>query len=214
MNQLKKLILVQHCQSKHHLDSSVKNSEDKFNGLTAKGQEQAKHVAEKVRLILSGDNDFTLYSSDQQRAEETSMAIHDATGLEIYFDPGLREWTGDLEIHGFRNVKRNSMDHFSLFDWSPFVQGPTWREFHDRVSQCMKRVEKNSNTEKAIIVCHGGTLSNIVVWWLNLNLDALSEMNPFMGEPGSISILVKNQYDNNVVQKLNDTSHLETNKIA
>lgn len=150
-----------------------------------------------------------LYLSDMQRAKETAEVISNATGLEIDFDYGLREWNGDLEIPGLRDYRRNDMDNHSLFDWAPFLEGPTWREFYDRVSLCMVRLRSECSAKNMIIVTHGGTVSNIVAWWLNLSIDALSERTPFTGRPGSISTLVKNEFDNGIVHKLNDTSHLD-----
>jgi probable phosphoglycerate mutase len=211
---MKKLVLIQHCQSKHHLDGSVKEGPDKHNGLTSTGGEQAESVAERIKRAVAQQNDVTLYASDLQRAKETAIAVSDATGLDILYESGLREWMGDLEIKGFIHYRRNSMGDYSLFDWSPFLEGPSWREFYERVSHCMKKIESNTNTDNAIIVSHGGTVSNIVAWWLNLPLDVLSERTPFAGKPGSISVLVKNEHNNNVVLKLNDTSHLDNNRLT
>ena len=66
-----------------------------------------------------------------------------------------------------------------------------------------------TNGPMPIIVAHGGTLSNIVTWWLRLPLDALPERNPFSGSPGGITFLKKNQHGNPVVGYLNDTAHLD-----
>lgn len=59
-----------------------------------------------------------------------------------------------------------------------------------------------------IVVTHGGTLSNIIVWWLGIPLDVLRERGPFAASPGSISVLGRNHYDNPVIERLNDISHL------
>ena len=206
---MEKLVLIQHCQAKHHLDGSVKDDPDVYNGLTDRGQEQARLVAERVKRAYGNRRDLLLYSSDQQRAKETAEVVSNATGLKVRFDSGLREWTGDLEIDGLRDRKRNDMKDHSLFDWSPFAEGPTWREFYARVSQCMARLDNACGGRTLLVVTHGGALSNIVAWWLNLSIDALSEGNPFSAKPGSISVLLKNEFGNGVIGKLNDTSHLD-----
>lgn len=206
---MEEIVIVQHCQAKHHIDRSVKDNPDRFNGLTDKGQEQAKLVAERLKRAFESRKGIALCSSDLQRAKETAEEISKATGLGIRFDSGLREWNGDLEIHGERDCKRSDLAKHSLFDWAPFLEGVTWREFYDRVSSCMARLVDECGVDNAIIVTHGGTLSNIVAWWLGLPIDALSERNPFSGKPGSISVLVRNKYGNSIVSKLNDTFHLD-----
>ena len=208
---MKKLILIQHCQSRHHVDATVKEGRDRFNGLTPTGRKHAKLVAERLKQAIIDKNDVTFYSSDLQRAKETAKAISDAIGLEIHFDPGLREWMGDLEVDGYSKQLRKGMGNYSLFDWIPFLGGPTWREFHERVCLCMNSIERKASTEHVMIVSHGGTVSNIVAWWLNLKIDALSERTPFTGKPGCITVLVKNEHDNRVIEKLNDTAHLDEN---
>jgi broad specificity phosphatase PhoE len=128
-------------------------------------------------------------------------------------ETGLREWMGDLELNGYSSYRKNGMKNFSLFDWTPFLGGPIWREFCERVSLCMTKIESKTSTVNVMIVSHGGTVSNIVVWGLNLKIDALSERSPFTGKPGCISVLVKNDHDNRVFQKLKDTARLDGNLL-
>lgn len=68
--------------------------------------------------------------------------------------------------------------------------------------------EQHPDGGLAIFIVHGGTLSNIIVWWLGIPLDVLPERTCFSATPGSLSILKRNGYGNAVVERLNDRAHL------
>ena len=126
----------------------------------------------------------------------------------IAFDPD-----GRFAMERTRNGEEGTIDNsnWSLFDWRPFPEAETWREFHTRVAAAMDRLAGTcSDTTLPILVVHGGTLSNIVVWWLGLPLDALPERTCFAASPGSLSILQRNRHGKPVIERLNDCAHLAT----
>jgi len=126
---------------------------------------------------------------------------------------GLHEYLGRFALERTENGKERPVDNtdWSLFDWRPFPEAETWRELYTRVAAAMDRVAaRHSDRELAIFSVHGGTLSNIVVWWLGIPLDALPERTCFAATPGSLSILNRNRYGNPVIERLNDRSHLGT----
>ena len=91
----------------------------------------------------------------------------------------------------------------------PEAAAETWREFHARVVAAMDDVAQQAGDEAlSILVVHGGTLSNIVLWWLALPLDALPERTCFAATPGSLSVLETNRFGNHVIERLNDRAHL------
>ncbi len=58
-----------------------------------------------------------------------------------------------------------------------------------------------------IIVTHGCTLSYVIACWMNFEPDMLGKAF-FSAQPGSVSILQENNYQQNVLVLLNDRSHL------
>ncbi len=75
-------------------------------------------------------------------------------------------------------------------------------------------VQDHDPEHPALLVVHGGTLSNTVAWWLRLELDAMPERTPFAASPASITVLKTNRFGNPVLDRLNDTAHLYTQQIA
>ena len=88
---MQKIILVQHCQSQHHLDRS-RQYPDRGNGLTPLGRRQARAVADRLCKWFR-DTPVSLSSSDMMRARETAEIIGSKLGCTPTFHAGLREWS-------------------------------------------------------------------------------------------------------------------------
>ena len=87
-DELRKIIIVQHCQSEHHVNNMSGGWTD--TPLTELGRKQARSVAKKVDTLIAGES-FALLSSDLMRASQTAEAIAKQTGLTVELDSGLRE---------------------------------------------------------------------------------------------------------------------------
>ncbi len=208
---MKTLVVVQHCQSQHHVNRQADRWPDCRNGLTDQGQRQALCVGERLRVGLAGHS-CRIYSSCMQRATETAAIISRCLGTEMRPVGDLHEWNGRFAMERTEDGPEWVVDNrnWSLFDWRPFAQAETWREFCGRTCAAMDRVVQDHPSEcVAIVVTHGGTASNIVAWWLRLPLDVLPERTPFAGLPGGISVLAENAFGKPVIRRLNDTAHLE-----
>ena len=58
-----------------------------------------------------------------------------------------------------------------------------------------------------LLVAHAGTITNMVAWWLGLEIEMLSKVS-FGAAPTSISVLDVNQWGEHTIERLNDTAHL------
>lgn len=207
----KTLILIQHCQSRHHLDPAIRRGPDGLNGLTDLGRQQAGQVAARMRQWVMAQS-CRLYSSDMTRAWQTAEIIGGVLDRSPLAVPELREYCS-YPIEGkVPDSPRGTPDDraWFLFDSRPEPNLETWREFHARVCAGMARIVCEHPVEAIpILVVHGGTLSNIVVWWLGLPLEVLPEREPFSGAAGNISVLRTNRYGSHVVERLNDKAHLD-----
>lgn len=204
------MLLVQHCQSYHHVDPQARLWPDFRNGLTEFGQRQAKCVAQRMRDEVDG-RPCQVYTSPMKRAVETAEIMSAEFDVTPQIVGDLHENNGRFALERSENGQEWTIDrsNWSLFDWRPFPEGETWREFYTRVAAAMDGVaEQHSDRELAIFSVHGGTLSNIVVWWLGIPLDVLPERTCFSATSGSLSVLNKNQYGNPLIERLNDRSHL------
>jgi probable phosphoglycerate mutase len=204
---MRKIIVIQHCQSEHHINNMTGGWTD--TPLTELGRNQAELIGLKLKREL-GEERYTIYSSDLMRAKQTADIIAKHLKLSVIEDKKLREINTGIAAgktkdwaREHRNPKTSS--EFEL-DYQEFEGGETWREFYIRVCEGMKSIW-DLDKENLIIVTHGCTLSYIIAWWMNFGFDMLGK-SFFSAQPGSISILEQNNYKQNVLSLLNDRSHL------
>jgi len=204
-----KLILIQHCQSEHHVNGMTGGWTD--TPLTSLGIQQAERIAARLHNELSDISSFTLISSDLLRASQTAGIIAEKLQLPVQYNQALREINTGIAIGKTRewaNANRNPRKNNNFdFDYLEFNEGETWRQFYDRVCTYMDQLVGNNLQQNWLIVTHGGTLSYIIAWWLKFNEQMLANAY-FTARPASISILSENKYGQHVLERLNDTAHL------
>lgn len=206
-NDMRKIYIVQHCQSEHHINNMSGGWTD--TPLTDLGRKQAELVGLKLKKELAS-NEYILYSSDLMRAKQTAEIIGKHLELSILEELDLREINtgvaaGKTKDWANANRKPRTSHGFDI-DYQEFQDGETWRQFYNRVCNCMDRIY-NSELKNLIIVTHGGTLGYIIAWWMNFQTEMLSKAY-FLASVGSISLLQTNIYEQHALQVLNDTSHL------
>jgi len=202
------IILVQHCQSEHHINEMSGGWTD--TPLTELGRKQVVLVAQKLNESINS-NDYILYSSDLLRALQTAEIIGEQLGLEVNKNNGLREINTGIaagKTKDWARANRNPRtgSGFDL-DYLGFQNGETWRQFYRRVCDCMELLYGSDESKNLLIVTHGGTLAYITAWWLQFSEQQLAKV--FLSvSPASISILTKNSFNQNVLEAFNNTSHL------
>lgn len=204
---MREIIIIQHCQSEHHINDMTGGWTD--TPLTDLGKSQADQIGQRLKEELT--NTYQLYTSDLLRAKQTAEIVAKHLNLEIRVDNELREIntgiaTGKTKAWAkeHRNPRKN--DNFEI-DYREYEDGETWREFYDRVCRCMERIF-NSSEQNLIIVTHGGTLGYIIAWWLNFNYGMLAH-SYFSASAGSITALQINNFKQHVLTRLNDKSYLK-----
>ncbi len=203
-----RVILVQHCQSEHHVNEMSGGWTD--TPLTELGRRQAQLTAHKLKDIITRD-EYVLYSSDLLRASQTAQIIGKHLGLEATPNPGLREINTGVATGKTKEWARSHRDPrtgggFDL-DHQQYQNAETWRQFYRRVSDCMDSLGASDESNHLLVVTHGGTVSQITAWWLRFSEQMLATAY-FSASPGSISVLTHNSFHQNVLAVFNDTSHL------
>jgi broad specificity phosphatase PhoE len=199
------ILIVRHAQATHHLNGLTGGWTD--SKLTGLGHNQAARAAERLAIHLDG---FTprLVSSDQTRAMETASYLSSALATPILSTPELREFNNGIAA----NQPQAEADRLLLprgsenLDWQPYPEAETWRQFFARVASGMEKIlaEKNGPW---VLVSHGGTIGNIIAWWLWLDAPALDRIF-FRTDPASLSILGISEFAERTLFRLNDTAHL------
>jgi broad specificity phosphatase PhoE len=175
--------------------------------LTELGCRQATYLASRLKHEI-GDMPCQLYCSDLKRALQTAEIIGREIGVTPNPLPELRELNNGVAAgKSLEEAKRYALELTRpVLDWQAYPQAETWRQFYSRVAACMERLTGNQETP-LLLVTHGGTIINIVAWWLQLDIDMLDKVS-FHTSPASLSVLRTNQWNERTIERLNDTAHL------
>jgi len=202
---LKRVILIRHGQAEHQLY-------DQFGGwsgvkLTELSIKQAQAVADRLKMKLK--EHYTLFSSDLNRAKQTAEIIHKKLETPITYSKELREHNPGI-VSG---MSRKEADQHLLEMTEPYIDSltypgaETFREFYNRVAGYMKKLDEKE--EQALIVSHGGTIHNIIRWWIGTPVTDFFKFS-FIVANTSITVLDTNRHGQRVIQRLNDTTHYTT----
>lgn len=204
---MKKLILIQHCQSEHHVNNMTGGWTD--SPLTQFGKKQAEIIGHTIKSKIESE-EYLLYSSDLQRAWQTATIIGKIINISPIANSGLREInTGEATgmTKEWARINRNSRDpQEEYLDYHEFTGAESRNEFFLRVCDCMEKITKwNENGKNLLIVCHGGSADYITAWWMGYDLEMVKK-SYFWGSSGSIHVL-EAQGNRHILTKFNDTSH-------
>jgi probable phosphoglycerate mutase len=152
--------------------------------------------------------------SDLLRAAQTAEIVAEETGLEMIPEPGLREINNGIATG---KTKEEAEAFFTkpthpLLDWRAYPGGETWREYYLRVAGCMERITRGLD-RPLLIIAHGGTVVNVVAWWLRIPIEALSDIS-FITSNTGITILVETGLEERAIERHNDVHHLHAQGIG
>jgi len=200
---LKQIILVRHGQSTNNLPNSVIGSWSDVE-LTKLGIRQAKAVAERLSNELEGD--ITMYSSDLRRARQTAEIICKRLDVVPKYVLELREHYFGIAsgMNGKEAMKYRVKKDPPTLDWRPWPEAESWGEFYTRVASFMDKLMETE--ERVLIVSHGGTIQNIIRWWLGTPSSDFFKV-AFETANTSVTVLDATQYNVRRVERLNDTAH-------
>ncbi len=201
---VKPMILIRHGEAEHLVRDLMGGWTD--TELTSLGRSQAASLASRLKNELV-DVPLRLYCSDLRRAIQTADIISREMGLTPRPFRELREINNGI-VAGM--TAEEARRHYTeptepLLDWRPYPGGETWREFYHRVSGFMERLADSDLP--TIIVAHGGTIMQIVSWWLELDMETISRVS-FRTSPASVSVLDITELGERRIERLNDTVHL------
>ena len=132
--------------------------------LTEKGEKEVKKTAQQLK-----DKKIDLiYSSDANRTRRTAEIVNQELGVEIIFDPRLRDIDAGI-------YKGDSLDKYKEFVSSledklskrP-PQGESWNDLRERMIGFLKDVDKRYRDKTILIVSHKGPL-----WMLEISVRGL-----------------------------------------
>ncbi|HIH17485.1 MAG TPA: histidine phosphatase family protein [Nanoarchaeota archaeon] len=202
------VFLVRHAQSKLNLKDIFSSDPKNDLGLSAKGKEQAKKLAQRLKK----EKIAAIYSSDLRRAVETIKPLADLNGYKIIFDKALREHDmGKYEMmtqeeleSRFLPIAKNWFSKYDDGDPSKVVLGESFPDAEKRCWDAFLRIVKQNEGQRIVIVTHQAPAKFIV----GKLFGGLRYFKNFTIGNASVSrITCWNQGKNFKLQYLNDMSH-------
>ena len=182
---MKQIITIQHTQSVHHTNGMVGSWTDWH--LTELGRAQAERIAVRLLPHLQGKQ-WTLYSSDLLRAQETAAPLAALLGVTPILRPELRERNlGPAVGKSVQWLRENLEMQEHTVDDRLFSTAESRRDAWNRLLPLFEEIMA-SEDENIILVSHGDLLSIFNVMWLGLPVEAMNSLDLF-GMAGGVSFL-------------------------
>lgn len=205
---MRNLYIITHPEATHHVENLVGGWYD--SALTARGVEDARRIAAALTGLVSGDGGTLLFSSDLLRTRQTAATISELLGLDLIFDPDLREQSyGAAEGTPAGSIpylpppaQGERMKHLDG------VEGSETRHIcAGRLYTALDRILA-AGARNTVIVTHGGSATYLIAAWIGLPLAAAGYVK-FRLSPGSITHLNEDDFHHDRrVLDLNLTGHL------
>lgn len=199
------ILLVRHAQSQHHVNGMTGGWTD--TPLTRLGFRQAGRLGRYLREQLP-QPPAAIISSDLQRTVQTARPLSCLLDQQFILEPGLREYNNGQAAEKTRGEAERLLQSRSgtYIDWQPWPEAETWRQFYRRVAATMQSLTRQ-HTGPLLLVTHGGTILNIIFWWLQYAEDHLDQIS-FLTEPASLTLLDINSFGQRQINFLNRRDHL------
>ena len=203
------ILLVRHGQAEHHVKEITGGWSD--TQLTKTGILQASLLGSRLLRELDG-KPVELGTSNLRRAVQTAEVIGQMLKVKHRIFPSISDLNNGIaagKTHAeARPLARPPTE--PIFDWQPYPEAETWRQFFARVAQFMDAFSKKQRSP-AVLVSHAATLHVIIAWWLGLSAESRTH---FEVDPASLSVLRLNRWGEPSIERLNDTAHLYTPGLA
>jgi len=203
---MKRLILVRHGQSEHHVRGLTGGWTD--TPLTPFGVTQAEAAADRCKDLVSQETSISLLSSDLLRASQTAERVAKRLGLACQLDPGLREINNGMAVGlTWQEARKIELPETLPFEhWLPYPDGESIFTMTERVYKAMDQIEQLCPST-AIVVSHGIAGVALIQWWLRLDAQSRKGIS-FELDTASITELCVNSRRERTIVRLNETAHL------
>ena len=176
-------------------------------GLNPRGRAQARRLARRMHTSRV----TSIFTSDLERAVETSLLVGAACGVEPALDPELREvdvgtWTGKSH----EEVAALYPEEWEA--WSDGVDmrrggGETYAELAERIERAVVRICASDARDPVLVVSHGGAIKSYVSKLLGVGAAGMRALAG-VGNAG-ITIIERSERGRMRLHAWNDTAHLE-----
>ena len=203
---MKKVYLIQHCQSEHHVNELTGGWTD--TPLTDLGKWQAEQVAKELRQ-LGLNEPFRLISSDLLRASMTAEYISKEFNVELETTKDIREINNGVaagKTQEWANEHKLCHSNALEIDRLTWENGETPRDLYNRMKRFMEDVILPSN-EVLVVVAHGVANGSLCAAWMGLEVEKTTQAI-FRGNAGGITVFDQSPFGQRTITLFNSMTHL------
>jgi probable phosphoglycerate mutase len=204
---MKKIIMIQHTQAEHHNTKMVGGNTDW--PLTEIGKEHAHKIGGKLKILLEGKNEYTIYSSDLVRTKQTAEIINEYLNYKIIFGHELREINVGIakgKTNEWYQQNCSPKGDTPFIYYRPFSDAETCEDVYNRLAPFVNEIVENDK-ENIIIVGHGISFRLLILHWLKIPLKMGVEMS-IEGSAGGVSFLSENKDKIRILNVWNDKTFI------
>ena len=202
------IYLIRHGET--HFNSGGQYKSDLDMELNDRGVRQAKLLGERLRKYKID----CIYSSDFERAKQTSAILKNSLNIEIRIRSELREiFAGEWEGMSIEDIKIKYVDF--LKEWwkhqtdMHYPGGECGEDVKNRVLPVIEEIG-NEQYENIAIVTHAGVIRTLLSVFLGLSLE--KRFNIDVDNCGISIINYNPSKRKSKIKCINDASHLEGNE--
>jgi broad specificity phosphatase PhoE len=176
-------------------------------GLNARGRSQARRLAERMHKSRV----TSIFTSDLERAVETSLIVGAACGVEPAMDPDLRE----VDVGLWTGKSHEEIAELYPEEWSAWSGGfdlrrgggETYGELAERIERAVVRICATDARDPVLVVSHGGAIKSYVSKILGASPSGMRALAG-VGNAG-LTIVERDDRGRMRLHAWNDTAHLE-----
>ena len=176
-------------------------------GLNARGRAQARRLAQRMHKARV----TSIFTSDLERAIETSLIVGTACAVEPAMDPDLRE----VDVGLWTGKSHDEIAELYPEEWASWASGldlrrgggETYAELAVRIERAVVRICASDARDPVLVVSHGGSIKSYVSRMLGVSTDGLRALAG-VGNAG-LTIIERDDRGRMRLHAWNDTSHLE-----
>jgi 2,3-bisphosphoglycerate-dependent phosphoglycerate mutase len=142
------LLLARHGETDWNRELRIQGSSD--IDLNELGRRQAHFLAQELTDVELD----AIYASDLSRARATAAAVAATHGLEVKFDPRLRE-------RSFGSWEGLTREDISAFPPGSRHDGESDEEVRERMLEAVQAIADAHPGEQVLVVSHGGALNTL-----------------------------------------------------
>ncbi len=195
-----KLIIARHGETEENVKKIIQGQ--KYGKLTNKGIEQAKKLAQR----LKNEKIDVIFSSDLQRAKDTTKEIAKFHKVPIYYVPELRERAqGIFEGEAYEELyKARKESGISRVEFRP-EGGENYIDIKKRAEKFLNEVFDKYKGKTVLLISHGGLIAILLAILLKKPIETFS---PAQYHNAGVNIIEVGEGSEHKVHVINCIKHL------